>query len=306
MRRRLAILAIVLLCVGIFSGIGLWWALGPGASREISSTVLPPLPELPSPPPAPPSSAPEPASQEDGPSPLPESVVLKVGLLDQGKLTVEGRGQPFATEEYSLKRLDSGEILLESHGTLTFKIAFINAQATFLQVMRFDAQRRPLSYQVAINGPVGIGNRRVSALFHATEGVLSDGEKQTAIALPQEPFLLLGMFSSYTVLTLWAEVSEELTLKVITLRGERGAGAPPTPEVTLERLGTVSLNGPEGVSLTAQEYLLKSERFSLKFYRDGERFLGVRSVATDKDPEGIFFIYRSDLFPKGFTVSHTP
>ncbi|MCS6902808.1 MAG: hypothetical protein NZO41_00790 [Candidatus Bipolaricaulota bacterium] len=302
MRRRLVILAIVLLFLGGVSAIGLWWMLGPGAPQEISTTALPPLPELPAPPPAPPSDSPtpEPVSQEE------PSATLKVGVLDQGKLTIEGRGQPFATEEYSLKRLESGEIVLESKGTLMFKIAFINTQATFVQVMRFDSERRPLSYQLALHGPVGIGNRKVSALFNETEGVLSDGEKESTIQLPEEPFLLLGMFSSYALLTLWAEPAEPLTLKVITLRGERGAGAPPTPEVTLERLGTVRLQGGESTSTAAEEYLLQSERFSLKFYRDGERFLGMRSVATEKEPEGVFFIYRSDLFPKGFTVLQTP
>ncbi|MCS6937516.1 MAG: hypothetical protein NZ610_07500 [Candidatus Bipolaricaulota bacterium] len=304
MRRRLAILGIVLLGIGGVSAIGLWWALGPGASQQISTTDLPSLPELPAPPSPP---APEPASPDPEDSrPAESSAALKVGVLDQGKLTVEGRGQPFATEEYSLKRLESGEIVLESRGTLTFKIAFINAQATFMQVMRFNSEKRPLSYQLALHGPVGIGNRKVSALFRATEGVLHDGEKESTIQLPKEPFLLLGMFSSYTLLTLWAEPAEPLTLKVITLRGERGAGAPPTPEVTLERLGIVRLQGPESTSTEAEEYLLQSERFSLKFYRDGERFLGMRSVATEKDPEGIFFIYRSDLFPKGFTVLQAP
>lgn len=302
MRRSLAVLAIVLLFLGIFSVMGLWWALGPGAPKEISSTALPPLPSSP---PSPPTSPPTPEATIPMP---PEPPSPKVGLLDQGRLTIEGRGRQFATEEYSLKRLPTGELVLESQGRLTFKIAFINTQATFLQVMRFDAERRPLSYQLAINGPVGIGNRKVSALFHATEGLLSDGESESAVSLPQEPFLLLGMFSSYTVLALWADAPEPLSLKIISLRGERRAGepAPPTLTVTLERLGAVSLQAPDGMHIAAEEYLLKSERFSLTFYRDGERFLGMRSVATEKEPEGSFFIYRSDLFPEGFTVSHTP
>lgn len=307
MRRSLAFIAFALLVVGVFSVLGLWWALGPGAPKEISSAALPPLPTAPSSPamPANPENAASPAPSESPPSEISESAPHpKVGLLDQGTLFVEARGQRFATENYALERLPSGEIVLQSQGTLTFKIAFINTQATFAQAMRFDAEKRPLSYQLAINGPIGIGNRKVSSSFSATQGLLNDGEKESTIDLPEEPFLLLGMFSSYTILTLWAD--EPQSLKVISLRGERRAGSPEgppaAPTVTLERLGAVSLKASDGSIVGAEEYLLRSERFALKFYRDGARFLGMRSVATEKEPEGSFSIYRSDLFPKGFDV----
>lgn len=302
MRRSLAFIAFALLVVGVFSVMGLWWALGPGAPKEISSAALPPLPTAPASPASPENTSP-PAISEN-----PEPPTRKVGLLDQGILSVEARGRRFATEDYALERLPSGEIVLQSQGTLTFKIAFINTQATFAQAMRFDAEKRPLSYQLAINGPIGIGNRKVSASFSTTQGRLSDGEQENTMELPEAPFLLLGMFSSYTILTLWAD--EPQSLKVISLRGERRAGSPAgspaAPTVTLERLGTVSLKAPDGSIVGAEEYLLRSERFALKFYRDGARFLGMRSVATEKEPEGSFSIYRSDLFPKGFAILHTP
>ncbi len=299
MRRGLALIALAILVVGVLGLLGLWWALGPGAPQENSHVALPPLPTAPSPP-TPPESTPAESPPAENSESAPHA---KVGLLDQGTLFVEARGQRFATENYALERLPSGEIVLQSQGTLNFKIAFINTQATFAQAMRFDVERRPLSYQLAINGPVGIGNRKVSASFSASQGRLSDGEKEREIALPEEPFLLLGMFSSYTILTLWAE--EQQSLKVISLRGERREESSASTTVTLERLGAVRLKAPDGL-VAAEEYLLRSERFALKFYRDGARFLGMRSVATEKEPEGSFSIYRSDLFPKGFDVLSSP
>ena len=278
----------------IFSVVGmaivtagwLWWILTP---RE-SATPPPPLPEIPAPPeeePSPPEpelSAPTLVPPPDGPS---------VGILDRGMLVVEARGQRISTEEYTLERRDSGELALHSHGTLSFKIALFTVQATFAQTITFSAQRRPLSYQFALQGPAGIGNRTVSARFGATTAIVDDGQKKTEIALPEEPFLLLGMFSSYAILPLWARRDAPQRLKVISLRGDRRNRE---IWVLLEYTGPVQLS--DGTSmLEADEYLLKDEQFTLKLYFSGDRLLALTNDTTERDRS--FRLYRSDLFPQG-------
>ncbi len=283
MRARFFIVGVVVsVCGGGVLG-WLWWAWQSGAPPQAPS--LPPVPSVsdtPTPPPLP------------APSDEPQKIVNRV--IDSGTLFIEARGQRLGTEEYSISYNERGEIVLRSRGTLTVKIALLSAQATFIQAMTWTAQRRPISYELALHGPLGIGNRSVSARFGSTTGIVSDGERQTEIALPKEPFLLVGMFSSYAILPLWAQPDTAQKLKVIDLRGERRARE---NWVSLEHIGLVQLS-EGGFALRAHEYLLKGEQGTLKLYVDGERLLALQADTAERDRS--FRISRSDLFPKGFDV----
>jgi hypothetical protein len=284
MRKRYFIIGVV--CCVIAGGAAgwLWWALGPGAPS--STTELPPVPPLPEPPPAaPPSEPPSEVSDE-----LPKFLS---GIIDSGTLVIEARGQRLGTEEYTLERREDGTLSLRSQGTLNFKIAFFSAQATFVQAIEFTAQRRPISYQLALDGPIGIGNRHVSASFGTTIAIIDDGQKKTEIALPEEPFLLLGMFSSYAILPLWATREAAQKLKVISLRGDRRDRE---IWVLLEYLRPVQLSDGSS-TLEADEYLLKDEQFTLKLYLSGDRLVALTNDSAERDRS--FRIYRSDLFPQG-------
>ncbi|GBC76024.1 hypothetical protein HRbin07_00217 [bacterium HR07] len=291
MRKRFLVIGVILSAI-VGGAMGwLWWALGPGASS--STTALLPVPPLP----AAPSSAPAP--EPSAPSASPDvTVPVGAGVIDAGTLTVEARGQRLGTEEYTLERRENGELVLRSQGTLAFKIAFFNVQATFVQVMTFTAQRRPISYQLALHGPIGIGNRRVSASFGATAGTVNDGERQTEIALPEEPFLLLGMFSSYAILPLWAKPDAPQKLKVISLRGDRRDQG--ELWVLVEHVGPVQMRGAQGALVQAEEYLLRGERLTLTLYLSGERFLALQNDTHKRDES--FRLYRSDLFPHGLDL----
>ncbi len=269
----------------------LWWALGPGAPSSTvpsSTTVLPPVPPLPdtvTSPLASPSEPPSEASDE-----LPKFLS---GIIDSGTLVIEARGQRLGTEEYTLERREDGALWLRSQGTLNFKIAFFSAQATFVQAIEFTAQRRPISYQLALDGPMGIANRRVSARFGATAAIIDDGQKKTEITLPDESFLLLGMFSSYAILPLWAKRDAAQKLKVISLRGDRRDRE---IWVLLEYTGPVQLSDGSS-TLEADEYLLKDEQFTLKLYLAGDRLVALKNDTTERDRS--FRLYRGDLFPQG-------
>ncbi|MCS7198455.1 MAG: hypothetical protein NZ930_07255 [Candidatus Bipolaricaulota bacterium] len=220
------------------------------------------------------------------------------GVVDNGTLVIDIRGQRIGTEDYTLERREHGELVLRSQGKLQFKIAWFDVKATFEQVITFTAQRRPMSYQLALDGPMGIGRRRVSASFGATAGIVTDGERQSEIALSEEPFLVLGMFSSYAILPLWATPEAPQKLKVVTLRGDRRDQR--DIWVVLEYVGPVTLYDAQGNSFEAEEYLLKGERLTLKFYLTAKRLLALYND-TQKNEER-FLIYRSDLFPQGFTM----
>lgn len=278
MRKRLALVGLVFLVIALGFGSWLWWSLGPGA---------PPAP-LPS---ALPTNATDTAAPLSAPPPeiTPQSEAqdvpqaIAVGPVDHGALVIEARGQRLGTESYTLERQENGALHLQSQGTLNFKLAFLSVQATFVQVMTFNARRRPLSYQLALSGPIGVGNRNISASFGASEGIVDDGQHQMKITLPQEPFLLLGMFSSYTILPFWARPDAPQRLKVISLRGDRRDGGAEV-WVVLEYKGKAQLRALHASAgaraVDAEEYLLKSERFTMQLYLSGERLLGLQSDET--------------------------
>lgn len=295
MRKQLLVIGLIFFVIALGSGVWLWWALSPGAPS--ATTDLPPVPPLPDAPEDPlPQAMPEPPPSVEPVNALP---MIALGPIDEGTLAIEIRGQSIGTEHYTLERQEDGSLLLRSHGKLNFKIALFTVQATFAQVMTFTAERRPVSYQLALSGPLGVGDRKVSASFGASVGIVDDGQKRTEIVLPQEPFLLLGMFSSYALVPLWAQQNLPHKLKVVSMRGDRRDGGPEI-WVTLERLRSVHLRGAGAQTLPAEEYLLKSERFNLKLYLSEERLLGLHNDSTDKDQN--FWLYRSDLFPEGFAV----
>ncbi len=293
MRKRLALVGLVFLVIALGSGGWLWWSLGPGAPPQPSLSTLPPVPPLPT-------------STTDAPAPQSETrdvpQTIAVGPVDHGTLVIEARGRRLGTESYTLERQENGDLYLRSNGMLHFKIAFFNVQASFVQVMTFTAQRRPLSYQLALSGPMGVGNRKISAGFGASsEGIVDDGQHQTKITLPEEPFLLLGMFSSYAILPFWARPDAPQRLKVISLRGDRRDGG---AEIWVVYKGKARLRalhaGAEAHAVDAEEYLLTSERFTMQLYLSGERLLGLQGAETERAES--FRLYRSDLFPEGFEV----
>jgi hypothetical protein len=283
---------VVGLIVAVLAGgaIGwLWWALRPGASPE---TALPLLPENPRDLAAPSPSEPEPVAPAESPD-------MPIGPIDRGTLVVEARGQRLGTETYTLERRQTGELSLHSEGRLNFKIAFFPVQATFVQAITFTPERRPISYQVELSGPLGIGNRKVSASFGTDEGIVDDGQHHTKISLPQEPFLLLGMFSSYAILPLWAKPDLSQKLKVISLRGDRRDQG--EVWVLLQYVGSVQLRStPDGSLIDAEEYLLVNERLTLKLYLAGERLLALQHDIQKRDES--FRLYRSDLFSNDLKV----
>ncbi len=295
-RMRTKFFVIGLVVSVLVGGVGgwLWWALGPRAPS--ASTTLPPVPPLPDTVNLP--STPEPSESSESSVPTDSVPEVAVGVIDSGTLVVEARGRRLGTEDYILERLENGDLSLRSQGTLNFKIAFVNTQATFVQAMAFTAQRRPISYQLALDGPVGIGSRRVSASFGPITGIVADGERQVEIALPEEPFLLLGMFSSYVIMPLWATPTLAQKLKVISLRGDRRDQG--SNWVVLEYVGPVTLRSARGDSWEAEEYLVKSERVVLKLYISGERLLALQNDSQKSDES--FRLYRSDLFPGDFEV----
>lgn len=288
MLKRLFVLwGVVSLVVGGGALGWLWWTTQ--SRPSISTTELPPAPPLSEPAPIPRSASESPTQVEKVP------LIVTPGVIDSGTLAIDIRGQRIGTEDYTLERRENGELVLRSQGELRFKIAWFDVKATFEQVITFTAQRRPMSYQVALDGPIGIGRRRINASFGTTTGTVMDGERRSELALAEEPFLVLGMFSSYAILPLWATPEAPQKLKVVTLRGDRR-----DVWVVLEYVGPVTLYDAQGNSFAAEEYLLKGERLTLKFYLSGERLLALHND-TRKDNER-FLLYRHDIFADTFAV----
>lgn len=285
MRKRFFVVGLMVSAVIGGALSWLWWTSQPAMRAPVT---LSPVPDF-SPPP---SELAMPSEPSDA------SLTVTHGIIDSGKLAIEIRGRNIGTEDYTLERRENGELTLHSRGALTFKIALFDVEATFEQVITLTAQRRPVSYQLALSGPAGIGNRRVSARFEVATGIIDNGKHRLEIVLPEEPFLLLGMFSSYAVVPLWAQPHTPQKLHVISMRGDRRDQSPSW--VLLEYVRPVTLRNAQGDLLEAEEYLLTNERLTLKLYLSGERLLALQNESTKS--EETFRLYRHDLFLRDFEV----
>ncbi len=237
-------------------------------------------------------------------------------VVDQGTLTIEARNQRFAEEAYILKVLADGTFQLVSQGKIKFKIVLIDAEIRYSQAVQWGSDLRPSSFAVESKGPAGFGNRKIQALVkEATAQITSDG-KPSERPVPSQPFFLLSMFSAYAILPQWlakaARENFDIPVLTINLRGseqessntQNRQGPPPTTQLTLKKLGPLEIQDKKdsAKTLLVEQYQAISNNLSSIVFVSKNQFIGLLSEPADKSSDRRFFIYRSDLFPNGFSV----
>jgi hypothetical protein len=119
------------------------------------------------------------------------------------------------------------------------------------------------------------------------------------------------MFSSYSVIPQWLDKygAVNLEIPVLTIRGseknnDRQDGAPLTTRLSLKKIDTIQIQDQKDPARTlmVSRYAATSQTASSFVFIEGTRFIGLLSEPTDAASDRRFFIYRSDLFPTGFTA----
>lgn len=121
-----------------------------------------------------------------------------------GALAIVGNGKLFGEETYEIQRSADGSVHLSSHGTFSFKVLFTTVKAAFSQDLVLDRDLIPKRYTLHIKGPLNIGNRKIEGERTGDVMRVTSGDREDQVRIGREAPLVLGMFSTYTLIPLLA------------------------------------------------------------------------------------------------------
>lgn len=222
-----------------------------------------------------------------------------------GALSISGNGSQFGEESYEIQISSEDGVHLTSRGTFSFKVLFATVKADFSQDLSLDRDLRPDNYTLEINGPLGIGSRRVEGAVVNNVARVTSGDKEEETQLGTDTPLILGTFSTYAVIPfLFRSFGEKeaVDFQVISLlwgNGEGDGARKSNGETVLrvERTGDVSIK-TGAREIIVDRYVLTSGIGDSTILAKDDEFLAL--IATSD--QGSLIAYRSDYFPQGIDL----
>jgi len=248
---------------------------------------------------------------------IPEVIEKSFTLPESGTLAFEANGNPLGTSEYEYARLPDGRIQLFSQGEFSFKITFVEVSVKYRQQVVWGEDLEPVYYTAEFKGPLDFGNQKNTLTINGDTATLNSGKEDASVELPQGPLSILGMFSSYGFLVqLLAEDRLEFPLNTVFMGGGRpqegqGGAQLQTFLMNIEQVEPMNIrvgNTEQQVERYAIQPADQSEaeeedsggNFQL-LVQEG-RWVGLLGVSSNGEEEGMFKVYRSDIFPEGFEI----
>ena len=223
-----------------------------------------------------------------------------------GTLAIMANGRQFGEESYELRISNDNRVHMTSRGTFSFKVILANVTASFSQDVSLDGELRPDRCTLEINGPLGIGNRRIEGVVVGNVARLTSGDRQDEIHIGTSHPLVLGTFSTYALIPVLFRLLEgEGTVKfqVIPLMSDRGkeddAGKTDQPSLLSATRAADALIKTGAGEVIVDKYILASSIGNSTLLAKDDEFLAL--VASSS--EGSLVAYRSDFFPDGIDLS---
>lgn len=222
-----------------------------------------------------------------------------------GALAILGNGSQFGEESYEIQISDEYGVRLTSRGTFSFKVLFATVTAGFSQDLSLDRDLRPGNYTLDMNGPLGIGSRRVEGAVVDNVARVTSGDKEEETQLGTDRALILGTFSTYAVIPFLFRAlgeKEAMDFQVISLMwgGDEGDAARKSDGETVlrvEKTGSVPIN-TGAREIIVDRYVLTSGIGDSTILAKDDEFLAL-IAASD---QGSLIAYRSDYFPHGIEL----
>jgi hypothetical protein len=221
-----------------------------------------------------------------------------------GALVFVSNGRSFGTESYELQISEEGTTL-SSAGYFSFKVVLATVRVTYTQSLKTDDELRPTDYTLDFNAPLGLG-QRIQAQISADTATLLREEVREIVPVKADRILVLGTFSTYALVPALFEARAEgdgVDFDVLIFGGPSHQASSQQsedgdlPVLTVERLQDAILE-TETVRLVVDRYRIQSELGESFLFAKGKEFIGFLAG----DGEGTLLVYRSDYFPKGFTL----
>ena len=314
-RKRVRVLLVILGILGAV-GVGSWWALpqlwsppeAPGIGALSTDAPLDHLFAAP--------ATQSPAEERQSADPTVDGTdeqAVGLGLTqERGRLALRIDGERMGEEVYELSRRPEGGMTLASRGRFSLKVWFATVSFNYTQRVHMDAGLQPERYRLDLNGPLGVGNRRIQAEVKEREARIDTGSGTQAVSLPEGRVAFIGVLASYafTPKLIADRSSQSVTAVVFDVREPDPAPGEAVPTVPLEitRQGSARLSGVDGgPSLETARYRLaladEPESELIMYARDGT-FMGLKGRFRADEPP--FRIYRADRLPGGFTATSRP
>ncbi len=255
-----------------------------------------------------------PPATQTGPLAVPEEIGQPADVTAQmqppnkelsGTLAVMANGKQFGEESYELRISNDNRVHMTSRGTFSFKVILANVTASFSQDVSLDGELRPDRCTLEINGPLGIGNRRIEGVVVGNVARLTSGDRQDEIHIGTSHPLVLGTFSTYALIPVLFRLLEgEGTVKfqVIPLMSGRGkeddAGKTDQPSLLSATRAADAFIKTGAGEVIVDKYILASSIGNSTLLAKDDEFLAL--VASSS--EGSLVAYRSDFFPDGIIL----
>lgn len=241
-------------------------------------------------------------------------VIKEFILPESGTLAFEANGNALGTAEYQYLRMPDGRIQLFSQGEFSFKVTLVEVSVKYRQQVLWNEDLQPVYYTAEFRGPLGFGNRQTTLTITQGSATLQDGKDEAAVSVPDGPFGILGMFSSYGLMA-QALIQDRLNMPLTTVfmgggrpqEGDNQGGA----ELNTFLLNIAMLT-PMTIKTSSGKF--EVERHAIQAADNGEesrdnfqiliydgRWVGLLGVG-DTDEDGMFKVYRTDVFPDGFEI----
>ena len=220
-----------------------------------------------------------------------------------GALALTADGRSFGEEAYELSVSVDGAVL-KSSGRFWFKILLATIDVAFEQRWEGGAGLEPTLYTLHMDAPFGQG-QDVAATLDGDRFAVRRNRDETRLSIVPERTVVLGTFSTYTLVPLWFERRQQdgaASLDVLLFGGPPGtaAGGGELPTVIVERAGTATARAGD-LLIEFDAYKIRSPLGDSVLYAKGREFLALVAGTADRP----LLVYRSDYFPQGFTVVDT-
>lgn len=225
------------------------------------------------------------------------------GEFASGELKYIADGKDLGSESYSIKQSPGGRVEITSEGVVTppIPIPFIKPKIKFNQEITLSPDLLPESLFLQYNGPLGIGNQKISIIVegNTAKAEIGNDEKEAVVDPEKSFFSGIGVSQALFAFILAKRDGQvEFTEIRSGGSGPQGADDRLKVDIRLQEKAEVSLD-VAGRLIGATEYTFAeegSETIKSIIAADGT-FLAFVS----KDPESPFYIYRSDILGEDFT-----
>ena len=206
------------------------------------------------------------------------------------------------SENFQIRKEVTGELILTSEGVITppIPIPFVKPKIKFEQTITVGEGLRPLSLSLQYRGPLGIGNRKISAYVEDDLLTFSEGKREETIELDSESAVFLGTSSSQALFSIILARRKDVA-KFTEIRS--GGSGPPREDEGIVGNLLLKSRGEREISIEGKKELV--DRFT---FREGENDREKTIIAKEgtflasiiRDGEDEFYVYREDLLGVDF------